>query len=284
MAAINIDANLISRTSHTQRKDSKSGELATEVVVKEKVVQMQNGCICCTLRGDLLVELARLAWSDQKFDHVVIESSGISEPQQVAETFTAELTEAMVDAEGMETDEKETFHQVFVYPHDFQPQSEGAKILTLLHRAKVGGLKSLTTIDTMVTVVDAFRFFSEFSTADFLQDRFGKEQVPEEDQRTISDLFADQIEFANVIVINKLDLVDANTLGRVRAYVKALNPVAKIVEARHSKVDVREVLQTGKFDFAEAVASPGWLRSLHEMTVMDVHGKKRVAPKPETLE
>lgn len=136
----------------------------------------------------------------------------------------------------------------------------------------------------MVTVVDAFRFFSEFDTAEFLSDRFAKEDVPEEDQRTISDLFADQIEFANVIIINKVDMVDRKTLGRVRAYIKALNPGAKIIESRYSKVDVKEMLNTGKFNFAEAIASPGWLQSLHEMTVMDVQGKKRVAPKPETLE
>jgi G3E family GTPase len=148
----------------------------------------------------------------------------------------------------------------------------------------LGGLRSIATVDTMVTVVDAFRFFSEFDTAEFLQDRFGKEDVPEEDQRTISDLFADQLEFANVIIVNKVDMVDRRTLGRVRAYIKTLNPTAKIIESRYSKVDVKEMLNTGKFDFAEAIASPGWLRSLHEMTVMDVHGKKRVAPRPETLE
>lgn len=136
----------------------------------------------------------------------------------------------------------------------------------------------------MVTVVDAFRFFSEFDTAEFLQDRFGREEVPDEDQRTISDLFADQIEFANVIIVNKIDAVDKQTLGRVKAYVKTLNPTAKIIETKFSNVNVREMLNTGAFNFAEAVASPGWLRSLHEMTVMDVQGKKRVAPKPETLE
>ncbi|KAK3200832.1 hypothetical protein GRF29_213g146228 [Pseudopithomyces chartarum] len=261
MAAVNVDGNLIARSSTSSAKSKKNNDTA-KVVVKEKVIQMQNGCICCTLREDLLTELARLAWSDQTFDHVVIESSGISEPQQVAETFTAELTEAMVDAEGMETEERETFLRV----------------------AKLGGLKSIATVDTMVTVVDAFRFFSEFDTAEFLQDRFGKEDVPEEDQRTISDLFADQLEFANVIIVNKVDMVDRRTLGRVRAYIKTLNPTAKIIESRYSKVDVKEMLNTGKFDFAEAITSPGWLRSLHEMTVMDVHGKKRVAPKPETLE
>lgn len=136
----------------------------------------------------------------------------------------------------------------------------------------------------MVTVLDAFRFFSEFDTAEFLQDRFGREEVPDEDQRTISDLFADQIEFANVIIVNKVDRADARTLGRVRAYVKTLNPTAKIIEARYSKVNVREMLNTGVFNFAEAVASPGWLKSIHEMTVMDVQGRKRIAPKPETLE
>jgi G3E family GTPase len=150
--------------------------------------------------------------------------------------------------------------------------------------AKLGGLKTIATVDTMVTVVDAFRFFSEFDTAEFLQDRFGKEEVPDEDQRTISDLFADQIEFANVIIVNKVDRADADTLGRVRTYVKTLNPTAKIVESKYSKVDVREMLNTGVFNFAEAIASPGWLKSIHEMTVMDVQGKKRLAPKPETLE
>ncbi|KAL6706271.1 hypothetical protein ACN47E_005561 [Coniothyrium glycines] len=255
MASVNVDANFIRRSSAQQ---TRSGE----VRVQEKLIQMENGCICCTLRSDLLVELARLAWSDQAFDHVIIESSGISEPQQVAETFTTELTEAMIDAEGMEDDEKDVFAKV----------------------AKLGGLKALATIDTMVTVVDAFRFFAEFDTAEFLQDRFGRDAVPDEDQRTISDLFADQIEFANVIIVNKMDRADARTLGRVKAYIKTLNPVAKIVEAKYSKVDVRDMLNTGAFDFAEAVTSPGWLRSIHEMTVMDVSGRKRVAPKPETLE
>jgi G3E family GTPase len=149
---------------------------------------------------------------------------------------------------------------------------------------KLGGLQTLAKVDTMVTVVDAFRFFSEFDTAEFLQDRFGKEEVPDEDQRTISDLFADQIEFANVVVVNKVDRTDARTLGRVKAYIKTLNPTARIIEAKYSKVDVREMLNTGIFNFAEAVTSPGWLKSLHEMTVMDVQGKKRLAPKPETLE
>jgi G3E family GTPase len=105
MASVNVDANLISRSNS---KSNNNGE----VRVKEKLIQMENGCICCTLRGDLLVELARLAWNEEGFDHVVIESSGISEPQQVAETFTTELTEAMIDAEGMEPDEKEVFAKV----------------------------------------------------------------------------------------------------------------------------------------------------------------------------
>ncbi|OAL46952.1 cobW-domain-containing protein [Pyrenochaeta sp. DS3sAY3a] len=255
MASVNVDANLISRTV-------KPAKGAGEIRLKEKLIQMENGCICCTLRSDLLTELARLAWSDEGFEHVVIESSGISEPQQVAETFTAELTEAIVDTEGMEVEEREVLQKV----------------------AKIGGLNSIAKVDTMVTVVDAFRFFSEFDTAEFLQDRFGREQVPDEDQRTISDLFADQIEFANVVVVNKVDRVDGRTLGRVKAYVKTLNPTAKIIEARYSKVDVREMLNTGVFNIAEAIMSPGWLRSLHEMTVLDVQGKKRKAPKPETLE
>lgn len=149
---------------------------------------------------------------------------------------------------------------------------------------KLGGLKTIASVDTMVTVVDAFRFFSEFDTVEFLQDRFGKEEAPDEDQRTISDLFADQIEFANVIIVNKVDRTDTKTLGRVKAYVKTLNPTAKIIEAKYSRVDVHEMLNTGVFNFAEAITSPGWLQSIHEMTVIDVQGRKRLAPKPETLE
>lgn len=105
MASVNVDANIISRSGG---KNSTTGEIR----VREKLIQMENGCICCTLRSDLLVELARLAWSNEGFDHVIIESSGISEPQQVAETFTTELTEAMIDAEGMETEEREVFAKV----------------------------------------------------------------------------------------------------------------------------------------------------------------------------
>jgi hypothetical protein len=107
MASVNIDANLVTRSTESRNKTGEG-----EIRVKEKVIQMQNGCICCTLRADLLTELARLAWSDASFDHVVIESSGISEPQQVAETFTIELTEAMIEAEDMETEEKEIFAKV----------------------------------------------------------------------------------------------------------------------------------------------------------------------------
>ena len=110
------------------------------------------------------------------------------------------------------------------------------------YSAKLGGLKAIVTVDTMVTVVDAFRFFSEFDTAEFLQDRFGRDELPDEDQRTISDLFADQIEFANVVIVNKIDRADKATLGRVKGYIKSLNPKAKIIESRYSKVDVREML------------------------------------------
>jgi G3E family GTPase len=114
-----------------------------------------------------------------------------------------------------------------------------ASFNSFIPSAKLRGLRSLANVDTMVTVLDAFRFFSEFDIAEFLQDRFGKKEVMAEDQRTILDLFADQIEFANVIVVNKVDRVDANTLGRVKAYVKTLNLTAKIIETKYSKIDIR---------------------------------------------
>ncbi|EKG09882.1 Cobalamin (vitamin B12) biosynthesis CobW-like protein [Macrophomina phaseolina MS6] len=136
----------------------------------------------------------------------------------------------------------------------------------------------------MVTVVDAFRFFAEFNTGEFLTDRFGRDEVPAEDERTISDLMADQIEFANVIVINKTDMVDRKTCERVRGCIKALNPKAKVVETKHSKVAAGDIVGTGLFKLEEAQMMSGWLASLQEMFIMDVNGKKRKAPKPETLE
>lgn len=140
----------------------------------------------------------------------------------------------------------------------------------------------------MVTVVDAFRFFAEFNTADFLTDRYARdgnaEQVPAEDERTVSDLMADQIEFANVVVVNKTDMVDWATRERIRGCVKALNPKAKVIETRHAQVDAKEIVGTGAFNLEEAQMMSGWLASLQEMFVMDVNGKKKKAPKPETLE
>lgn len=124
----------------------------------------------------------------------------------------------------------------------------------------------------------------ELETGSFLKERFAPEDVPEDDQRTISDLFADQLEFANVIIINKLDLVTEDEKRRVIALVKAFNPHAEILEATKARVDVRELVNTGKFDFEEAQTNPGWLRSLQEMSRVEVDGKMRLAPVPETLE
>lgn len=136
----------------------------------------------------------------------------------------------------------------------------------------------------MVTVVDAHNFFCEFETGAFLKDRFAKEDVPAEDQRTISNLFADQLEFATVIIINKIDLVDSKVLKRVRGIVRSFNPTAELMEAINAKIDIQKIVNTGKFDYEQAQLMPGWLESLQEMIEVDVSGKIRKAPKPETLE
>lgn len=136
----------------------------------------------------------------------------------------------------------------------------------------------------MVTVVDVFRFFAEFSTGEFLTDRFGRGEVPAEDERTISDLMADQIEFANVVVVNKTDMVDQTTRERVWRCIKALNPRAEVIETKHARVDATKIIGTGLFNLEDAQTMSGWLASLQEMFVMDVNGKMRKAPKPETLE
>ncbi|GAQ47151.1 CobW domain protein [Aspergillus niger] len=257
MSSLNIDATLIKHhhtVSHT----------------KESLIQLQNGCICCTLRGDLLAELARLA-SQDGVEYVVIESTGISEPMQVAETFTAEFGAAMLEADG---DGSGTEQQVL--------SVEERKVIEDI--VKQGGLHTLTTLDTTVTVIDAFNLYSNLDTAEFLSDRYTSGEVIPEDERTISDLMVDQIEFADVIIINKIDLVDKVAKDKIHTLIKLLNPAAKVMEAKYSKIDVREILDTGRFDFVKAASGAGWLRSLHEMSRLNTGNGERVAPKPETLE
>jgi G3E family GTPase len=149
----------------------------------------------------------------------------------------------------------------------------------------LGGLHKLARLDTAVTVVDAANLLDNFSTAHNLSDRWKADTtLNPEDERTVTDLLVDQIEFADVIVLNKLDMVDEQTKDKVVQIVKQLNPVAKTIEAQYSKVDVKEIINTGRFDYMKAASGSGWLQSLHEMTQRDVGGKTRLAPKPETEE
>ncbi|KAE8385263.1 CobW domain protein [Aspergillus alliaceus] len=246
MSSLNIDATLIKNHRVSQ--------------TKENLIQLQNGCICCTLRGDLLEELAQLTRQDD-VQYVVIESTGISEPMQVAETFTAEFSAAMQEADVAD--------------------EEGKKILNQI--VELGGLHKLARLDTTVTVIDAFNLLPNFDTAEFLSDRYGGEVVPE-DERTISDLMVDQIEFADVIIINKIETIAEKTRERLRSILKLLNPDAKVLETSYSRVDVNEILDTGRFNFLKAASGAGWLRSLHEMTKRETGNGDRLAPVPETVE
>lgn len=204
MSEINIDAQFV-ENQHTLSK------------TEEKLVEMSNGCICCTLREDLMIEVARLA-EEKRFDYLIIESTGISEPIPVAQTFSFE-------------DDLGQFN-----------------------------LKDISYIDCMLTVVDAFNFLNDFSSAELLEDR--QLASDEEDHRSIVNLLTDQIEFANVILLNKTDLVSSEELQRVHSIIKALNPDAKIIETRHAQVDYKEVINTGYFDFEKAEASAGWIKEL----------------------
>ncbi|MFD7234006.1 GTP-binding protein [Streptomyces syringium] len=205
MSEINIDAALV-----------RGGEAALSRT-EERLVEMTNGCICCTLRDDLLEEVDRLARED-RFDHLLIESSGISEPMPVAATFAF-------------------------------PRDDGAT------------LGDLARLDTMVTVVDAANFLPELEGGDGLAER-GIDQY-EDDERTVSDLLMDQIEFADVIVLNKLDLVDTDSAERLRATLTRLNPPARIVTTTRGRVDVGDVLGTGLFDLERAQQAPGWVMELN---------------------
>ena len=204
MSEVNIDAALV--------RDGGAELSRTD----EKLVEMSNGCICCTLREDLLVEVRRLA-EDNRFDQLVIESTGISEPLPVAETFTFE------DETGICLDE-------------------------------------FACLDTMVTVVDAFNFLKDYSSYDSLQSR--GESLGEEDERTVVDLLIDQIEFCDVIVLNKIDLISEADKERLMAIIHSLNPRAKIEVAQFGQVALDKILNTNLFDFEAAAQAPGWLKEL----------------------
>ncbi|KAK2042615.1 CobW/HypB/UreG [Colletotrichum somersetense] len=250
IGAVNVDASLIKK-SHRLTK------------TEEKVIALQNGCICCTLRGDLLEELVNLS-ELHEFDYVIIESSGISEPEQVAETFDARLAEQMATlGEGPEGLDEDTM-----------------KLLKRL--ADAGGVDKFARLDTTVTVIDAFTIFNDFHTSDLLSSR--RDDVVPEDERTVSDLMVDQIEFADVIVLNKVDMVSVADRARVLDLIKKLNPRAKILETNYSKIDVKEIVNTNTFDLKVAQSGVGWLQDLHAMTVREVNGRKAITPKPETEE
>ncbi|MCX5592919.1 zinc metallochaperone GTPase ZigA [Alcaligenes faecalis] len=204
MSEVNIDAALV--------RDGGAELSRTD----EKLVEMSNGCICCTLREDLLLEVDRLA-KEGRFDQLVIESTGISEPLPVAETFTFE--------------------------------GEDGRCLGEVAR-----------LDTMVTVVDAFNFLRDYSSQDSIQSR--GESLGEEDARTVVDLLIEQIEFCDVLVLNKIDLISEPERERLMAILNSLNPRARIETAEFGKVPLERVLNTGLFDFEEASRAPGWLQEL----------------------
>ena len=204
MSEINVDAELV-----------RSGDAAIDHV-EERLVEMTNGCICCTLREDLLIEVGRLA-EEGRFDHLLIESTGISEPMPVAETFT------FADESGR-------------------------------------SLGDLARLDTMVTVVDAGSFLADSAGVEEIAAR--GESLGDEDDRTVADLLIDQIEFADVIVINKVDLASSAELARIESLISTLNPRARTVRATRGEVSLGMVLDTGLFDLEAAEAAPGWLATM----------------------
>jgi len=215
LAAVNIDASLV--------KDA-----ASLSHVEERLVELSNGCICCTLRDDLLAEISRLA-KEGRFDAILIESTGIAEPMPVAETFT------FTDDEG--------------------------------HT-----LAEVARLDTMVTVVDAFNFLRDYASAEGLAER--GLAASEGDDRTIVELLIEQIEFCDVLVVNKADLVDADALAKLQRILAQLNPRAFQIVSRFGQVPLSQVIDTKRFDFDEAASAPGWLVSLeHEHEHGHPHGE-----------
>ena len=203
MSEVNIDASIIGREAQLSRTD-------------ETMVEMSNGCICCTLRDDLLKEVRRLA-EEGRFDALLIESTGVSEPMPVAATF------------------------------DFTSEDGDS-------------LNDVAVIDTMVTVVDAHNLLADFGSTDFLSSR--GQSAGEDDNRRLVSLLTDQIEFANVVVINKTDLVDEQRLAQVRSLIRALNPKARVVESIRGEIALSNIFDTHLFNLEDAYAMPGWVQEL----------------------
>jgi G3E family GTPase len=203
MSEINIDTSLVQQEVTLNRAD-------------EKLVEMSNGCICCTLREDLLIEIRKLA-AENKFDYLVIESTGISEPLPVAETFT------FADEDGV-------------------------------------SLGDVAKLDTMVTVVDAINFKKDFDEAMDLMEK--GQGLDDEDTRNVADLLIDQIEFCNVILISKTDLVNDEQLSNLKSILRSINRDAEIIAIKNGDVALDKIIDTDKFDFEKAQQAAGWLQEL----------------------
>ncbi len=205
MSEVNIDAQLVKHEINLSRTE-------------EKLIEMSNGCICCTLRQDLMIEVEKLA-KQNKFDYLLIESTGISEPIPVAQTFSFATGDDLLD------------------------------------------LTKFSRLDTMVTVVDAFNFFKDFGSADTIVDRrmtnYGQ------DNRPVVNLLTDQVEFANVIILNKTDLVSPEELKLLEGLIFKLNPEAKLIRSSFGQIHPREILNTKMFSYEKAQQSAGWIKELN---------------------
>ncbi|SDD68822.1 GTPase, G3E family [Paenibacillus sp. UNCCL117] len=206
LSEVNIDADLVRDGGGLSRTE-------------EKLVEMSNGCICCTLRDDLLQEVERLA-KEKRFDYILIESTGVGEPLPVAQTFTYVDEEQEID------------------------------------------LSKLTRLDCMVTVVDAYHFWQDYNTRETLKDR--NQEAGEGDTRGVVHLLTDQVEFCDVLIINKCDIVGEEELMKLETALRGLQPRAKIIRTSHGKVDPREILNTHLFDFEQASQSAGWIQELQK--------------------
>ena len=207
LSEVNIDAALVKDGGGLSRTD-------------EKLVEMSNGCICCTLREDLLIEVKRLAL-DGRFDYILIESTGVGEPVPVAQTFTYVDEEQGID------------------------------------------LSQWCQLDCMVTVVDAYRFWHDFSSGESLLER--SQAVGENDVREVVDLLIDQIEFCNVLLLNKCDLIEEEELIELENVLRKLQPTAKFIRTINGQVDPTDIMNTGLFDFEEASRSAGWIKELEKV-------------------